>query len=353
MAVFHLLTLKKVIKETSQAVSLCFVVPDGLKKDYVFTSGQYVSLETTIKGEKIRRAYSISSIPEDLNKNRLQVTVKAIKGGIFSNYATQKLQSGDTLKVSTPEGNFSSRAAQNHQNILCVAAGSGITPIFSIIKNGLLHTKNTFTLIYGNKKQQDTIFKSQLDSLARTYSDRFKVFYVLSQEKKKAALTGRIDENILDNIQKQSDKKFNHFFLCGPEGLIHCCKNYLTEKGIAEDKISTELFFVSPKNAPENFEKVDSESKTTQATIFLDDAQEVIEIDKRQTILAAVLEKGLDPPYSCQGGVCSSCMAKVTEGKAVMSKNTILTDEEVDEGFILTCMAHPVTEKISINFDEV
>lgn len=353
MPTFHLLRLKKIIKQTPKAVSLVFDIPENLIKSYHFLPGQYVSLEKNINEKPIRRAYSISSTPLELQKKILQVTIKAIKNGLFSNYALQNLKKGDTLKVSIPEGNFNSGFIEENEHILCVAAGSGITPIFSILKNGLQNSDNIFTLIYGNKNSENTIFKNEIDTLAKKYPKKFSLFYAMSQQKNKKFLKGRIDENILEAVKKKVKQNFDRFFLCGPQDLVEKCKTYFAKKNGQEHAIHTELFFVKSENLEEKKSENISKKDTTKATIVLDDEQITLEMKNQKSILTNLLEQGLDPPYSCQGGVCSSCMAKITEGKAVMSKNNILTEEEVAEGFILTCMAHPTTENISVNFDEV
>ena len=344
--VFHTLEIQDKIRETSQAVSLVFRVPKDLQKAYEFAAGQYVTLEKDIEGQKVRRAYSISSTQ---NTATLQITIKAIEKGLFSNYACSKLQVGDSIKVSTPEGNFTHTAIQKQKHVLFIAAGSGITPIFSIVKSALqAGTKNSLTLVYGNKSIRQTLFKKQLDLLCSEYKAIFSVFYVFSQENNKEAMFGRIDKGILNYVQKQTQKTFDMAFLCGPEALINSSKAHLLQQGMPAEQIYSELFFSSasePVASPHN--------DTTTITVLVDDQEATFTMSQKQTILAASLAQDIEVPYSCQGGVCSSCMAKVTQGKAMMTKNSILTDDEIAEGLVLTCMAHPTSENIKIDFDDI
>jgi len=307
MSIFHSLKVKNIIKETKDAVSIIFDIPTDLQNDFSFIAGQYITLKTTINGEEIRRAYSLCSSPKS---NEIKVAVKAVEDGKFSVYATSKLTTGDTLDVSKPEGKFLLEP-QSGKNYLGFAAGSGITPLLAMVKSVLENeSSSTFTLIYGNKTTEETIFGNELNDLAIKYHSNFKLHYVLSRETKEGILTGRVDSEKVNIITKDIYKNvsFDTAFLCGPEEMITNVTDGLRSNGFNDDQIAFELFTAS----------VDEEAAA-----------------------------------QVQGGVCSSCLAKVTEGKAVMTKNFIVTDEEVAEGFILTCQAYPVTPKITIDFDDV
>lgn len=348
MATFYNLQIQQVIKETANAVSLVFEIPANLKKTFSFKAGQYITLKANINGEEIRRAYSICSSPKS---GVVKVTVKAVKNGTFSKFATTSLKAGDVLEVATPEGKFMLEPKPN-KNYLGFAAGSGITPVLSMIKTVLeTETSSTFTLIYGNKTAEDTIFYAELNELMTQYPQQFNVHYIFSSIPQPNCLFGRIDKGNTNFYIKNKYKNltFSEVFLCGPEKMIELVSETLQEHKIAKENIHFELFTASVSE--ENTAKI-SEGKA-EITVLLDDEETTFTMDKKEDILAASLRKKLDPPYSCQGGVCSSCLAKVTEGKAVMTKNTILTDDEVKDGFVLTCQAHPTTQKITINFDDV
>ena len=346
MSDFHKLTVKNIIKETANAVSLLFEVPVNLKEAFKFDAGQYITIKASINGEEIRRAYSICSTPKS---GDLKVAVKAVEKGVFSVYATSQLKIGDVLEVSIPEGNFKISPKPN-KNYIAFAAGSGITPILSMVKSVLEESSATFTLVYGNKSADETIFKVELDKL-NNENKNFNLHYIFSRERTDEALFGRIDTSIVNFHVKNKYKEisFDEAFLCGPEEMINQVSETLQTNGFSKENIHFELFTSSSKE--ENLDKV--KEGFTEITVLLDDEETTFTMQQTDNILAATLRNDLDSPYSCQGGVCSSCMAKVTEGKAVMVKNSILTDGEVADGLILTCQAHPTTPKISIDFDDV
>lgn len=346
MAQFHKLTIKEVKKETADAVSITFDVPEKLKTEFQFKAGQYITIKKEIDGKEVRRAYSICSDP---NTDILKVAVKAVEGGTFSVYATNRLHSGDKLDVSNPEGRFILEP-QSGKNYIAFAAGSGITPIMAMAKASL-HDDSTFTLIYGNKAPDDVIFKERLDVLKKMYGTRLNVHYIFSRTQVDDALFGRCDAGNVNYFLKNEYKNtsFDSAYLCGPESMIKEISTTLEENGMAADKIHYELFSV-PVVANEDASIPDGNS---EITIMLDDEETTFIMPQKKLILNAALDKDLDAPYSCQGGICSSCLAKVTEGTVKMDRNEILTDDEIEEGLILTCQAHPTSPKISIDFDDV
>ncbi|WP_456423002.1 2Fe-2S iron-sulfur cluster-binding protein [Lutibacter sp.] len=351
MSNFHKLTIKEVKKETENAVSILFKIPSNLKGDFNFIAGQYVTIRKEIDGKELRRAYSICSSP---NSGELRIAIKKIKNGLFSVFATTKLKEGDVLEVSAPEGKFILETSKNNAfNYLGIAAGSGITPIMAMIKVVLLEEPNsTFTLIYGNKTVKDTIFKEEIDTLKNKYPTTFYIQYVYSREQQPNALFGRIDEGNINFLLKNEFKNisFHKAFLCGPETMIETTKSTLINNGIDENNIHFELFSSPVSSEKEVEQKFEG---TSEITIIVDDEETTFTMDSKTTILTAALKEGIDAPYSCQGGICSSCLGKITEGKAVMVKNAILSDEEIKEGLILTCQAHPTTQKIIIDYDDV
>jgi len=349
MPQFHTLAIKEIIKETSSAVSILFEIPNDLKKTYSFTAGQYVTISTKVNGEELRRAYSICSSEKS---GDLRIAIKAIENGLFSNYAYTTLKTGDTIEVAPPEGNFLLKTDSTQlKNYLGFAAGSGITPLLSMIKTVLEdEPKSTFTLIYGNKSAESTIFKNELDGLAKKFIARFNIKYAFTQEKKEGTISGRINKEATHYIVRT---KFNHLnfdkvFLCGPEEMIDIVSTTLKEDGFHKEDINYELFVSSADT-----KDISSADGISEITVLVDDEETTFTMDQKDTILAASLRHNIDAPYSCQGGVCSSCMCKVTEGHAIMSSNSILTDSEIEEGLVLACQAHPTTAKIAVDFDDV
>ena len=348
MSTFHKLSIKNYIQETANAVSLIFDIPEHLKDNFSFKAGQYVTLRTTIEAKEIRRSYSICSSP---NSGELKVAIKRVENGVFSTYAISHLKTGDVIEVHEPEGKFILEPTRS-TNYLGIVAGSGITPVLSMIKTVLqLEPSSSFTLIYGNKSSDETMFKTELDALSKAYDTRFNLEYVFSRQNEEGALFGRIDEGhtnyFIKNIYK--NWSFNTAFLCGPEEMIKTVSTTLKENHYKESQILFELFTASI-NEESSSELKDGQ---TEVTVLLDDEELCFTMNQKDNILAAALRNDVDAPYSCQGGVCSSCLGKVTQGTAVMVKNSILTDDEVNEGFILTCQAHPTSSKISIDFDDV
>jgi ring-1,2-phenylacetyl-CoA epoxidase subunit PaaE len=347
MSTFHKLTIQKIIKETENAVSILFDIPAELKASFSFVAGQYITIKKVLSEKEVRRAYSICASP---NSNELKVAVKAVEHGTFSTYATSKLKEGDVLEVAEPEGKFILKPEAN-KNYIAFAAGSGITPVLSMVKTVLENeTSATFTLVYGNKSAVSTIFKSELDALAEKYPSQFNLHYMFSKKLKSDSKFGRIDKNHTNYFVKNvhNDLSFDAAFLCGPEKMISTVSETLQENGLNEEAIHFELFTASTKDADLHIPDGKAE-----ITVILDDEETTFTMEKTDDILAASLRNDLDAPYSCQGGVCSSCLGKVTQGKAVMSKNSILTDGEIEEGFVLTCQAHPTTPKLTIDFDDV
>lgn len=348
MAEFHKVHIQEIRPETADAVSVAFKIPENLKADFKFTAGQYVTLQTTINGEVIRRAYSICATPES---GEIRVAIKKVAKGVFSTYATTELKVGDAIEITAPEGRFLLSPDAN-KNYIGFAAGSGITPILSMLKSVLqTETTATFTLVYGNKSAADTIFYEELNQLKETYSGRFKLHYIFSRANVKNSLRGRIDGNVTNYFVKNMYKEtsFDAAYLCGPEEMIKDVSKTLEKNNIAKENIHFELFVVAADE-----EKVAQVKEgTTEITVLLDDEVTTFTMSQADDILAANLRNNIDAPYSCQGGVCSSCLARVTEGKAVMVKNSILTDGELEEGLILTCQAHPTTPTITIDFDDV
>jgi ring-1,2-phenylacetyl-CoA epoxidase subunit PaaE len=350
MSSFYKLNIKEVRRETKDSVSVLFNVPLEFKDFYSFVAGQYVNLKLTLDGVEIRRAYSICSSPES---GELRIAIKAVSSGAFSQFANTKLKAGDTLEVGTPEGKFTFEPdAAKLKNYAAFVAGSGITPVFSIIQNVLnSEPKSTFVLVYGNKTPEDTIFHQQLHDLHLKNVGRFFIHYVYSKTKVDGELFGRIEKSTVNFVlnNKHKEKEFDKYYLCGPEEMITAVSTVLKEHNVADKNIKFELFSTSTK---EN-KAASSHEGHTKITVLVDDEETTFEMSQKQTLLEAALKQGIDAPYSCQGGICSSCLARIKSGTAEMKKNSILTDGEIAQGLILTCQAHPTSTEIFVDYDDV
>ncbi|MEO9531753.1 MAG: FAD-binding oxidoreductase [Crocinitomicaceae bacterium] len=354
---FHQLTIKDIKKETADTVSIAFDVPASLAADYKFVPGQYLTLRADINGEDIRRSYSISSA---LSEGELRVAVKEVENGKFSTYANKSLSAGDVMDVMTPQGGFiveSDSAAQN--NYVFYAAGSGITPVLSMVRT-LLETEsdcNVF-LYYGNKSAEATIFKNELDALANNYTN-FKLNYILSREDSgDANRNGRIDaaKCAYFYTAELEALKLQGVYACGPESMIETVKDFYTTKGLLH-KVHFELFTTpvvsSLEGATTEAEANESAQVNAEVTVIIDDEEYSFPLaTSGKDILSAAQDADADVPFSCKGGVCCTCRAKVMEGKVKMTLNFALEEDEVADGFVLTCQSHPITEKVVISFDE-
>ncbi len=349
MSEFHELKISQIKQETPSSVAVTFDVPQALKTSFSFTAGQYITLHHTINQQEVRRAYSLCSAP---SSGELTVGIKKVANGTFSVYANDQLMVGDTLQVMPPQGTFTYDSnSQKGHHIAAFAAGSGITPILSIaqaVLNQQTHTK--FLLVYGNQTKQQAMFYDTIEHLKTQFPDRFFVEYIYSRSQETNAARGRIDKNVvnyyLSNKYKQTS--FKDFYLCGPEAMIDEVSNTLVASGVSKSQIHFELFTASTAPVSQTVKE-----GTTSISIIVDQVTEQFTMAQNKTILEAALEKQLDAPYSCQGGICSSCIGRVIQGEAQMRQNQILTDSEVAEGLVLTCQAHPVTPTVVVDYDDI
>lgn len=360
MPVFHSLKISNIRQETDDTVSIAFEVPKALHEEYQYNAGQYLTLKTVIGGEDTRRSYSICS---GLFDNELRVAVKKIKGGLFSCFANDTLKEGDELEVMTPMGNFFTHLDKAHEkHYVGFAAGSGITPLISIIRTILAYEpKSTFTLVYGNKTRKSIIFREGLIDLKNSYISRFNMINVLSQEEQDVELfsgriTGTKATQVMDRLIPASGA--DEVYLCGPEAMITDVSDTLKARGMSKDNIHFELF-TSPtaaqgKKQESETETADLSGKMSKVTVIVDGDEFNFELDMGGgvSILDAAMDRGADLPFACKGGVCCTCRAKLVEGKVNMEINYSLEEDEIAEGFILTCQSHPLTERIVIDFDE-
>jgi ring-1,2-phenylacetyl-CoA epoxidase subunit PaaE len=355
---FHSLKVKEVKKETSDCVSVLFDVPENLKEEFNFTQGQSLTMRATINGEEVRRTYSICSSPLE---HQLKVAIKKVEGGLFSNFANEQLKINDVLEVMTPIGRFyTSLDASNRKNYVAFAAGSGITPLLSIIKTTLAtEPDSAFTLVYGNKTRSSIIFFEELEGLKNKYLSRFNLIHILSREKTDADLNfGRITKDkCSDLFGKLLDvKAADEFFICGPEDMIFSVKDFLESNGVAEKKIHFELFTTPGQNKSAALSReslVTTTGPKSNITVKLDGRSFdfSIPLNSETSILDAAMQQGADVPYACKGGVCCTCKAKLLEGEVKMDVHWGLEQEEIEQGFILTCQAHPTTANVTVDFD--
>ncbi|MDT0606218.1 ferredoxin--NADP reductase [Croceitalea rosinachiae] len=349
MSDFHALTISAVDKLTPNSVALTFGIPKELAATFSFTAGQYITVKHTVNGEKVRRAYSISSAP---SSGKLTVGIKKVPGGTFSVYANESIKAGDVLEVMQPEGRFIFEKDGASKTIAAFAAGSGITPIMSIAETVLENNEQSkFVLVFGNQTPEEAMYREAIVALQNKYTNRFFAQWLYSRSSEPDCLFGRIETSTVNLITKNKFKDFNFdaFYLCGPEQMINTVSDTLKANGVQENKILFELF-TSSETDDSLAESLDGK---TAVEVVVDEETFSLTIDQKTLVLDAVLKEDIDAPYSCQGGVCSSCIARVTEGKAEMVKNQILTDAEVAEGLILTCQAHATTSTLKIDYDNV
>ncbi len=354
MTQFHPLTIKEIRRETPECVSILFDIPENLKEEYRFEAGQNVTIKLHLGSDEVRRSYSICSSPHE---GELRVAVKLLEGGKFSSHANESLKEGDTVHVLPPTGKFKTKLKDTAANYLAFAAGSGITPVISIIKSVLKNEPGShFTLVYGNRTRGSIIFKEQLEAIKNKYMDRFAMHHILSREQADADVyCGRIDNNKLELLSKYliDIKAVDHIFLCGPEEMIFTTRDWLQEHGVSKEKIHFELFTVPGEKASAKTTAAKSATvETSNIIIKLDGVSLPFSLPyEGLSILDGALQKGADLPFACKGGVCATCRAKLISGKVEMDNNYALEDDELAAGYILTCQSHPRSSDVHIDFD--
>lgn len=356
---FYPLKVAALQPQTDSAVCLTFAVPEKQRAKFKFIPGQYLTLRREFDGVEVRRSYSICS---GANDGRLRVAVKHIEGGIFSTFVNQQLKAGETLEVMPPQGDFCLKAKPgNNKHYLCIAAGSGITPVLSIIKTILeVEPKSHVTLLFGNRKVSTIMFKEELEALKNAHLSRFQWLNILSREKQDVEiLNGRI------NNKKGAElcrclldlKAIDEFFLCGPESMISEVSRGLRAEGIPEARIRYELFAASAADARAVLAKHHARAlkmagQVAAVTVISDGREHQFELTADgENILDGALQHGVDLPYACKGGVCATCKAKLVSGKVDMDLTHGLEPDEIKAGYILTCQSHPVSSKVVVDFD--
>ncbi len=357
MPKFHRLKVKDVRRETEEAVSIAFDVPETLREDYRFVQGQYLTLRQEINGEEVRRNYSVCVSP---SSGELRIAVKQVPKGRFSTFANQILQVGDTLDVMTPMGKFFTEVKPGQaKRYVGFAGGSGITPVISILKTVLeVELESSFTLFYGNRGFDSIIFNEEIEALKNKYMQRFTVHHIFSEEQ----LEGQLFNGFITPEKTRQFARFlfnpkttDEYFICGPEPMMLAIKEGLLSIDVPEKKIHIELFTVPGKKtlptAGAKKQAIDP-TKASSVKVVLDGHSFEFGLPYGgDSVLDAALRQGADLPYACKGGVCCTCRAKLVEGEVEMDVNYALEPEEVDAGFILTCQSHPRSERLVVDYD--
>ncbi len=353
---FHKLKVADLRRETPDAVSIAFDIPEALRDAYRFSPGQHLTLKLNDSGTELRRSYSICAGMDD---GELRIAVKKVDGGSVSSWVNEKLRAGDEIEVMTPQGRFGVAPAPDEaRSYLAIAAGSGITPIHSMIRTMLTREpRSRFVLIYGNRYARSIMFKDQLEDLKDQFLDRLVVHHVLSREPQEIALlSGRLDGEKITNLLRSSlpARKIAHAFLCGPGGLIKEGEEALRAYGLEPARIHVEYF--STDGLPVAAKKATAslgDDADVNASITLNGIRYDVPMKAGETVIDAGLRAGLDLPFSCKGGMCCTCRAKLVGGDVEMEHNYSLEDWEMKAGFVLTCQARPTTKTVEIDFDQL
>ena len=357
---FHPLSVKRVSPEAAGAIAITFGIPQPLRATFDFRPGQFLTLRAMLDGKEQRRSYSIcSSRQRYATDGEIDIGIKPVQGGSFSNWATQSLRPGDKIEVLPPEGRFTPRVAGARHRV-GFAAGSGITPLLSIIATTLAQeSASSFTLVYGNQRQSTIMFSEALQDLKDSYPARFALIHVLSRQPQETALfNGRIDEAKVGELLRTllPVGGIDEVFLCGPEGMIDAAGRALLAAGLAPDRLHAERFYSDGAMAAPSGTLLDpvetSTAASTRLEIILDGKTHWLTMGPQDRVLDVALNAGLDLPYSCKGGVCCTCRARVLQGRAEMEKNYTLESWEIDKGFVLTCQSRPLTDVLVVSYDE-
>ncbi|PLP99104.1 1,2-phenylacetyl-CoA epoxidase subunit PaaE [Cupriavidus pauculus] len=356
MSTFHALRVTDVINETRDAIAVTFAVPPELADTYRYAAGQHLTVRTRIAGDEVRRSYSICAAAQD---QRLCIAIKRVDGGLFSNWATDTLHPGQTLDVMPPSGHFSVPLDASHRkHYVGFAAGSGITPLLSIIETTLrAEPESRFTLFYGNRASSTVIFKEALEDLKDTYLHRLNLVFILSRETLDIDLfNGRLDGAKADALLKQwvDPASIDVAFICGPQSMMEGVSDALKQNGVDPARIKRELFGTStPAARAPQPQRAAAGKQDCEVTVIQDGRSRSFTVARNaQTVLDAALEQGIELPYSCKGGVCSTCRCKRVSGEVDMDVNFALEDYEVARGFILSCQSYAVTDKLVLDFDQ-
>ena len=355
MARFHSIKVADIYKETKDCSVLSFDIPEDLKSEFKYKQGQHLTLRTTIDGEEVRRSYSLCSSPIE---NKWKVAVKKINGGLFSTFVNDTLKKGDSIELMAPNGIFNTEVnPAQAKNYIAFAAGSGITPILSIIKTHLaIEPKSTFKLFYLNRTVKSIIFKEEIEQLKNVYFDRFEIFHFLTKEHRSIELlNGRFTKEKLQIVTSKiiDIPSVDECFICGPEEMIFLIRDELVAAGLNKNKVHFELFTTGNSEADKQRVNKILEKKVEGTEVTIIDGGKEFHFtmdDDFDNILDGALAAGADLPFACKGGVCSTCRCKIISGTVEMKINYALDEEEVAKGLILSCQAVPTSQNVVVEF---
>lgn len=359
---FHELTIKRVSPEAAGSVAITFDIPAAERETFSFQPGQFLTLRARVDGQDVRRNYSISSSRSRFHRDgEIEIGIRPVVDGVFSNWAATAVKAGQTLSVMPPDGRFTVKK-QRAIHRVGFAAGSGITPILSIAATTLEEQpESKFTLVYGNRRMSSVMFNEALQDLKDRYAGRFTMIHILSRQAQEVdLLQGRIDA---EKVQALVDallpaKSMDEVFICGPEAMIDATTDALVKAGVPENRVYSERFATSPAQAAKIQADSDAaESKVAATkdklmTVVLDGKEYEIPVSEDDHLLDAALDAGLDLPFSCKAGVCCTCRCKVVSGDTVMDKNFTLEADEVAQGYVLSCQARATGPKVVLSFDD-
>ena len=372
MSTFHRVKVNRIQRQTKDAVAISLAIPEELKNEFEYIPGQYITFKVAIGNSSYNRSYSLCSAPV-LNEE-YTVAVKEVKGGKVSSYFNQNLKEGDELEVMPPMGNFQAQPTlDDSQHYILFGGGSGITPLFSIVKTALHGSKNAkVSLFYANYNSESVIFKNELEQLKKDFFERFTLIHVFDQPKKEGGFLGfgkKVTEELpfvegmmtnqmcIDLLKNHTDLNFTNaqFYMCGPGGLMDNVGKALNQLQIPAERVHREYFTEkseSEKQAASVGEAVENFSGTSKVEITYDGTRYEVDVNSDETILNAALDANVDPPFACMVGACTTCRAKVNEGSVTMDDSEALTEKELEAGYILTCQSHPTSPVVKINYDE-
>jgi ring-1,2-phenylacetyl-CoA epoxidase subunit PaaE len=356
----HKLRVNKIERQTKDAATIYFDIPDELKEVFKYNHGQFIAIQVNVRGTNYRREYSLCSSP--YCEEDFAIAVKKIGNGTVSNYLYHNLREGDILEVFPPNGKFFTELnPANEKNYILAAGGSGITPLLSISKSVLyVEPKSNVILYYGNATEESIMFRNELIGLMNKYGRRFKVYFTLMEDSESwKGLKGLINKNDLENILNETVKdkyKDAEYFICGPLEMMELVKSSLKDKSVPDEKIHIE-YFTPPvvKKETDAFAGLgeiaeDGEAKEREVTVILDGNEYKLNIDPETSILDAAIAADIDPPFSCKSGICTTCRAKLLSGKVHMDEREGLSDSEIEDGYILTCQSHPLTDDVKVEY---
>lgn len=371
MSKFHSVKVKSIQRQTKDAVAITLDIPAELKETFQYLPGQYITFKVNVNGEALNRSYSLCSSPS-LNEDAA-VAVKEVKGGKVSTFFNRELKVGTELEVMPPMGNFKAEiSANDNQHYILFGGGSGITPLFSIIKTALNEANNAkVTLFYANYNSESVIFKEELKQVLRDFGSRFNIVHVFDNPNKSGGFLGfgkKVDEELafvegmmtqkmcIDLLKEHTDLNFSNaqFYMCGPGGLMDNVSATLNQLQIPKEKVHREYFTEKSEDEKQEATVGTADANfdgTSNVEIIYDGSSYTVEVKAKETVLDAALDANVDPPFACMVGACTTCRAKVTEGSVKMDDSEALTSKEVEAGYILTCQAHPTSKVLKINYD--